>query len=67
MKEYLNNLQKEKIDVNSKIQVFENSIKNILKEQEQEKKLKGLNIRKGRVLGRISLYLESKIEINDFS
>lgn len=67
LKEYLDNLQKEKTDVNSEIHEIEKSISGIYKEKEQAQKFKDLNIRKGRVLGRISLYLESKVEINDFS
>lgn len=67
LKEFLESLQKQKSELNDKIKDIENSINSIYKEKEQALKLKDLNIRKGRVLGRISLYLESKIEANDFS
>lgn len=67
LKQYLDNLYKERSELVSKSQDIEKGITAIYKENEQAKKLKDLNIRKGRVLGRISLYLESKIEVSDFS
>lgn len=67
LKGYLDNLYKQQNELKNQIQEIEKAINTIYKENEQAKKLKDLNIRKGRVLGRISLYLESKIEISDFS
>lgn len=67
VQEYLAKLEEQKNEINFQIRELENSIKSIYKEQAEAKRLKDLNIRKGRVLGRISLYLESKIEVNDFS
>lgn len=67
VQEYLSKLEEQKNRINTQIRELENSIKSIYKEQAEAKRLKDLNIRKGRVLGRISLYLESKIEVNDFS
>lgn len=67
LKQYLENLYKQRADLKNQIQEFEKGINAIYKENEQAKRLKDLNIRKGRVLGRISLYLESKIEVSDFS
>ncbi len=67
LKQYLDNLYKERSELVSRNQDIEKSITAIYKESEQAKRLKDLNIRKGRVLGRISLYLESKIEVSDFS
>lgn len=64
---YLEELHLEKTIVNTQIKEIEKSINGIYTEQEQAKKLKDINVRKGKVLGRISLYLESKVEINDFS
>lgn len=67
LKEYLDKLHETRTNLTTQVKEVEKSISTIYKEQEQAKKLKNLNIRKGRVLGRISLYLESKIEINNFS
>lgn len=67
LKEYLDSLYAERSELVGKNQDIEKGITSIYKENEQAKRLKDLNIRKGRVLGRISLYLESKIEISDFS
>lgn len=67
LKEYLDDLQKQKTELNGEIKEIEKSIAGIYKEKEEAQRLKNLNIRKGRILGRISLYLESKIETNDFS
>ena len=67
LKQYLDNLYKERSELVSQNKDIEKGITAIYKENEQAKRLKDLNIRKGRVLGRISLYLESKIEVNDFS
>jgi hypothetical protein len=67
LKQYLDNLYKQQGELKSRIQEIEKGISTIYKENEQAKRLKDLNIRKGRVLGRISLYLESKIEVSDFS
>jgi len=67
LKQYLDSLYTERSELVSKNQDIEKSIIAIYKENEQAKRLKDLNIRKGRVLGRISLYLESKIEVSDFS
>lgn len=67
LKQYLDNLYTERSELVSKNQDIEKGITAIYKENEQAKRLKDLNIRKGRVLGRISLYLESKIEVSDFS
>jgi hypothetical protein len=67
LKQYLDNLYKERSELVSRNQDIEKGITAIYKENEQAKRLKDLNIRKGRVLGRISLYLESKIEVSDLS
>lgn len=67
LKQYLDDLYKKRSDSVSKIQELVKSITAIYKENEQAKQLKDLNIRKGRVLGRISLYLESKNEVSDSS
>lgn len=67
LKEYLDKLHETRTSLTAQVREVEKSISTIYREQAQAKKLKDLNIRKGRVLGRISLYLESKVEINDFS
>jgi len=67
LKEFIDKLHENRTDLTAQIQEVEKSISTIYREKEQAKRYKDLNIRKGRVLGRISLYLESKVEINDFS
>ncbi|PWK26989.1 uncharacterized protein DUF3732 [Arcicella aurantiaca] len=67
LKQYLDNLYKQQSELKNQNREIEKSINAIYKENEQAKRLKDLNIRKGRVLGRISLYLESKIEVADYS
>lgn len=67
LRHYLDELQQKKTTINGQINEVEKSINGIYRELEQAKRLKDLNIRKGRVLGRISLYLESKIQVGDFS
>lgn len=67
LKEYLDKLETQKRNISIEIKSFEEKIDAIYKQQNEARKLKDLNIRKGKVLGRISLYLESKIEVDDFS
>ncbi|MVM39213.1 DUF3732 domain-containing protein [Spirosoma sp. HMF3257] len=67
LKQYIDNLYRHRTDLNTQLQEFEKNISAIYKERGEAQRLKDLNVRKGRVLGRISLYLESKLEINDFS
>ncbi len=65
--EHLSELKNKRADLSGQITDIEKSINVIYKEREEASKIKDLNVRKGRVLGRISLYLESKIEVSDFS
>ncbi len=64
LREYINKLDEEKTQLKEKITIVKNKIKAINQEQESAKKLKEMNIRKGRVIGRISLFLES-IDLTD--
>lgn len=64
LREYINKLEGEINQLKEKITIIKNKIKAINKEKETAKRLKDLNIRKGRVIGRISLFLES-IDLTD--
>jgi len=64
LREHINKLEAEINLLKEKITIFRNKIKAINQEKEAFKKLKDLNIRKGRVIGRISLFLES-IDLTD--
>jgi Protein of unknown function (DUF3732) len=67
LKEHLEKLNSNKNEIKQQILVIENSIQSVYKERENALKIKDVNIRKGKVLGKIEQYLESKMEINDFS
>ncbi len=67
LREYINELKKQKIEIQNKIRENKQAITAIYKEQEATKKFKELNIRKGHVIGRISLFLESVDLTDDFS
>ncbi|WP_168207753.1 DUF3732 domain-containing protein [Spirosoma sp. KCTC 42546] len=56
---YISELQKQREEIKKRILSTERNINAIYKEREQSQKLQDLNVRKGRVFGRISLYLES--------
>ncbi|WP_319089433.1 DUF3732 domain-containing protein [Aliarcobacter skirrowii] len=58
-RENLNELEIKRNDKISEIKNIETSIGHIYKENEELNKLKNLNIRKGKVIGRISLFFES--------
>ena len=67
LNKFIENQKKKNEDVKSQITAIDKNIEAIYKERTQLDRLKDLNIRKGMVLGRISLYLESEKATNDFS
>jgi hypothetical protein len=56
---YIETLKQEEDEVKSNLQNIENSISSIYQENEKARTLRDLNIRRGKILGRISLFLES--------
>lgn len=67
LRQYINKLENDKSIQKDKIRVVKNQIKSIYNEKESAKKLKELSVRKGRVIGRISLFMESVDLTDDFS
>jgi len=61
---YIQQLEEEKEKINNEIAKKNESIRSLIREQEYAKKQRDLNIRIGRVIGRIDLWLES-VEITD--
>ncbi|MEE4577551.1 DUF3732 domain-containing protein [Paenibacillus polymyxa] len=59
LREYIETLEKEKEVIYKKIQEINQEIDGIFREQSAAKQLRDLNVRRGRVAGRISLWLES--------
>ena len=57
--QYVEKLSLEQDSLKKQIEIKQNSIKAIYLEQDQAAKLKDLNLRRGKVLGKISLFLES--------
>ena len=64
LREYINKLEGDKSIQKEKIVVVKNKIKSIYREKDSAKKLKELGVRKGRVIGRISLFIES-VDLTD--
>ncbi|MCL6572882.1 MAG: DUF3732 domain-containing protein [Bacillus sp. (in: Bacteria)] len=64
LREYIENLEKEREGIIYNIRKKNEAIEGILKEKDAAIKLKDLNARRGRVVGRISLWLES-IDLTD--
>ena len=62
---YLDNIKKDKEKIEVEITKIENSINALYNENENKRTQRDLNLRKGRVIGRISLYLESVDFIED--
>ena len=67
LREYINKLESDKSIQKEKIVVVKNKIKSIYREKDSAKKLKELGVRKGRVIGRISLFTESVDLTDNFS
>lgn len=59
MSTYINSLTSEKSDLNEKINIINSQLKTIYNQEEDAKRLKDLNIRRGKVIGKVELYLES--------
>lgn len=56
---YLDTLRKQREEFKEKILRTENSINALYQEQSEARRLRDLNLRRGKVIGRISLFLES--------
>jgi DNA repair exonuclease SbcCD ATPase subunit len=56
---YLNELSKQREEIKEKLLKTENSITALYQEQNEARRLRDLNLRRGKVIGRISLFLES--------
>ncbi len=67
LRAYINQLKDEAADIKQEIERVNDAIKSICQERDSAQKWKELNIRKGRVIGRISLFLESINLSDDFS
>ncbi len=67
LREYIETLEKDRIDIKNSISDNENKIKALLTENEKAKEIKDLNSRQARVIGRVSLWLESVILTDDSS
>lgn len=59
LRAYINGLETQQAEKENQIRLYNNQINAVYKEQEEAQKLQNLNIRKGKVIGRISLFLES--------
>jgi multidrug efflux pump subunit AcrA (membrane-fusion protein) len=64
LRAYINQLENDAQEIKKERDKVSETIKSIYQERESAKKLKDLNIRKGRVIGRISLFLED-IDLTD--
>jgi hypothetical protein len=67
LRKYINSLKIIQTEVQDKLNLIQNQIKALYKEKEEAKKLKDLNIRKGKVIGKVSLFLESLDITEEFS
>ncbi|MBN1662737.1 MAG: DUF3732 domain-containing protein [Deltaproteobacteria bacterium] len=67
LRTYINQLKDEATIATREVERLNNAIQAIYQEREAAKNLKELNIRKGRVIGRVSLFLESVVIVDDFS
>lgn len=67
LQSYIDTLKVEEDNVKTELRNVENSIASIYQENEQARTLRDLNIRRGKILGRISLFLESAQIIDDYT
>lgn len=61
---YLDNLDDSQIEIQNKLEIVERGITALYKQKDKARTLRDLNIRRGRVIGRVSLFLEN-IEIEE--
>jgi hypothetical protein len=66
LQSYIKTLNDQESLIQSELKKIENSITSIYQENEKARSLRDLNIRRGKILGRISLFLES-VQIDDKS
>jgi hypothetical protein len=59
LRDYIERLEKEREEIHQRIKEKNEGIDSILKENKAASQLRDLNVRRGRVVGRISLWLES--------
>ena len=64
LNEYIDHLEDERINIRQKIRETNETINGMLKERDAALQFRDMNIRRGRVIGRISLWLES-IDLTD--
>ena len=67
LRNHINKLEEQKSKKVEDLQLISSKINAIYKEQEEAEKIRDLNIRRGKVLGRVSLFLESLDLTKDFS
>ena len=67
LRNHINKLEEQRSNRVEDLQLISRKINLIYKEQEEEGKIRDLNIRRGKVLGRVSLFLESLDLTKDFS
>lgn len=67
LREYIDNLEKEQEAILKRLQELNQEIDGIFREQTAARQLRDLNVRRGRVAGRISLWLESVNLDNDIT
>ena len=67
LQSYIETLKNEEGKILTELKNVENSIASIYEENERAKTLRDLNIRRGKILGRISLFLESSQITDDYS
>ena len=67
LRNHINKLEEQKSNRINDLKLVSSKINAIYKEQEEAKKIRDLNIRKGKVLGIVSLFLESLDLTKDFS
>lgn len=67
LRAYIAGLRAKEAEIENQIRLCTNQINAVYREQDDAKKLRDLNVRKGKVIGRVSLFLESLDISPDFS
>lgn len=65
--DYINELEDAKEEITDEMERLRSQIKSLREEESQFSNIRDLNVRAARVIGRISLYLENRSEIDDNS